>query len=117
MDFALAFAAKATVSRLTRADAFGALPYMSPEAELGEPGFAADAYALAACFYESLTGRRPFEGPDFLAQKRAARFTAPSRLAKRLPAGADSLFKIAFHPDADKRFPGPAALAAAADAL
>ncbi|TBR24414.1 serine/threonine protein kinase, partial [bacterium] len=117
MDFALAFAAKATISRLTRADAFGALPYMAPEAELGEPGCAADAYALAACFYEALTGKLPFPGPDFLAQKRAAAFTAPSRLAKRVPAGADSLFSVAFAKDPEKRFAGPTALAKAAAAL
>lgn len=117
MDFALAYAAKATVSRLTRSDAFGGLPYMSPEQELGDPGPAADAFALAACFYEALTGKRPFPGPNFLEQKRAGRYAPASSLAKGLPAGADSLFRIAFHPDPDRRFPGPAALAAAADAL
>ncbi|TPW20589.1 MAG: hypothetical protein FD126_1533 [Elusimicrobia bacterium] len=117
MDFALAYAAKATVSRLTRSDAFGGLPYMSPEQELGDPSPAADAFALAACFYEALTGRRPFPGPDFLAQKRAGRYAPASSLAKGLPAGADSLFRISFHPEADRRFHGPAALAAAADAL
>lgn len=117
MDFALAYAAKATVSRLTRSDAFGGLPYMSPEQELGDPSPAADAFALAACFYEALTGKRPFPGPDFLAQKRAGRYAPASTLAKGLPAGADSLFRIAFHPEPDRRFPGPAALSAAADAL
>lgn len=117
MDFALAYAAKSTVSRLTRSDAFGGLPYMSPEQELGDPGPGADAYALAACFYEALTGQRPFPGPDFLAQKRAGQYTPASALAKRLPPGADSLFKIAFNKDPERRFPGPAALAAAADAL
>lgn len=117
MDFALAYSAKATVSRLTRSDAFGGLPYMSPEQELGDPSPAADAFALAACFYEALTGKRPFPGPDFLEQKRAGRYAPATSIAKGLPPGADSLFRIAFHPEPDRRFPGPTALAAAADAL
>lgn len=117
MDFALAYAAKATVSRLTRSDAFGGLPYMSPEQEMGDAGPEGDAYALAACFYEALTGQLPFPGPDFLAQKRAGRWVPVSTLAKGLPAGTDALFKLAFHTDPARRFPGPAALAAATAAL
>jgi hypothetical protein len=117
MDFALAYAAKATVSRLTRADAFGGLPYMSPEQEMGDAGPEADAYALAACFYEALTGQLPFPGPDFLSQKRAGRYVPASTLVKGLPAGADALFKLAFHPDPARRFPTPAALTASAAAL
>lgn len=117
MDFALAYAAKATVSRLTRADAFGGLPYMSPEQEVGDAGPEADAYALAACFYEALTGQLPFPGPDFLAQKRAGRYVPVSTLVKAAPAGVDSLFKLAFHADPARRFPTPAALTASAAAL
>lgn len=117
MDFALAYAAKATVSRLTKSDAFGGLPYMSPEQEVGDAGPEGDAYALAACFYEALTGLLPFPGPDFLAQKRAGRHVPVSTLVKTVPAGADSLFKLAFHPDPARRFPGPSALAASAAAL
>jgi serine/threonine-protein kinase len=47
----------------------GTLAYMSPEQITGAPiTIAADLYALGVTLFESLTGRLPFLGPDFVAQ-------------------------------------------------
>lgn len=48
----------------------GTLAYMSPEQITGEanPGAAADLYSFGVILFRCLTGRLPFEGPDFVAQ-------------------------------------------------
>ena len=62
----------------------GTLAYMSPEQITGAPlGAAADLYALGVTFFEALTGRRPFLGPDFIAQHLGE---PPPRAAELEPA-------------------------------
>jgi serine/threonine-protein kinase len=117
MDFGIAHQAAKSVSRLTRAPTWGTPPYMAPEQELGGVSAAVDLYALSVCLYEMLTGALPFKGPNFLAQKREALWTPPSRLVPGLPEGVDGLFTIALAPEPSRRFKTAAALLAACDAL
>ncbi|MFH2203140.1 MAG: protein kinase [Elusimicrobiota bacterium] len=113
MDFGIAYQAKSTIARLTRADAWGTPPYMAPEQEMGGVSSGVDIYALAICFYQMLTGELPFTGPNFLAQKREEFYTPPRMRAADLPAGIDEVFKRALAAEAGKRFATGAELVAA----
>ncbi|MBI3298673.1 MAG: serine/threonine protein kinase [Elusimicrobia bacterium] len=116
MDFGIAYTAQRSISRLTRAAAWGTPPYMAPEQELGGVSAGVDLFALSVCFYETLTGELPFKGPNFLAQKREALFLPVSGLVRGLPAGVDAFFKTALAPEPSKRYSSAAALSAAAEA-
>ncbi len=70
----------------------GTLAYLSPEQISGAPiGFAADLYALGATVYEALTGRRPFLGPDLVAQHLGETPPAPTHLSATLTAAHDQV--------------------------
>ncbi|MBI3298672.1 MAG: serine/threonine protein kinase [Elusimicrobia bacterium] len=116
MDFGIAYTAQKSISRLTRAAAWGTPPYMAPEQELGGVSAAVDLYSLSVCFYEMLTGELPFKGPNFLAQKREELYAPPAGLIDGLPAGIDAFFKTALAPEPSRRFATAEALAAAAEA-
>ncbi|MBI3298678.1 MAG: serine/threonine protein kinase [Elusimicrobia bacterium] len=116
MDFGIAYTAQKSISRLTRAAAWGTPPYMAPEQELGGVSAGVDLFALSVCFYEMLTGELPFKGPNFLAQKREGLYLAASGLVPGLPAGVDAFFKTALAPEPSKRYPTAASLCAAAEA-
>ena len=55
---------------VTRTESFiGTLAYMAPEQLSGRPlTFATDLYALAVTAFQLVTGRLPFQGPDFIGQ-------------------------------------------------
>jgi serine/threonine protein kinase len=103
MDFGIAHEARHAVSKLTNAEATGTLAYMPPEQEMGQVSSESDLFALAVVAYEALVGRLPFPGPNFLAQKQAKSFTAPSRTLPPLPAALDAVFDKAFDPDPELR--------------
>ncbi len=68
VDFGLAAEIRTTVSRYTQVqmDTSGTRPYMAPEQWKGQIQDAAtDQYALATVAYELLSGRLPFDVPDF----------------------------------------------------
>ncbi|MBI4346745.1 MAG: serine/threonine protein kinase [Elusimicrobia bacterium] len=104
MDFGLAHQASVTVARLTRTESWGTPPYMAPEQELGEVSRESDIFSLAVMLYEALTGRLPFPGPNYLAQKRELRFAPVSRAAPSLPAALDAVFERAFQPVPARRY-------------
>jgi hypothetical protein len=103
MDFGIAREAKETITRLTHADTAGTPWYMAPEQHLGKCAKASDIYALGVCLYESMTGKLPFPGPDFLAQKERMKYTPPQFLAPELPREAELLFIATLNPDPKKR--------------
>ncbi|MFA5139816.1 MAG: serine/threonine-protein kinase [Elusimicrobiota bacterium] len=115
MDFGVAYQAKKAVAALTRAEVWGTPPYMAPEQELGSVTNEADLFSLAACFYEMLTGKVPFPGPNYLAQKREMRFIDPSKLIPALPVGLDTIMRRALAPDPRQRFHSGAELATAVE--
>ena len=78
--------------------------YMAPEREVGEAGMESDIYSMGVILYEMATGRLPFEGPNFLAQKREMRYLPPSRVVAGLSREIDPLVWRALQPEAAKRF-------------
>ncbi|MDD5656251.1 MAG: hypothetical protein PHF00_03250, partial [Elusimicrobia bacterium] len=82
----------------------GSAPYLAPEAESGRPGPESEAFSLAVCLYEMLTGSLPFAGAELSVDKRLGRFAPASRAAAGLPAGIDAFFSRALHPEPSGRF-------------
>src|SRR5207247_377920 len=78
---------KDTASRLTttKLDTSGTLPYMAPEQEMGRSDLRSDIFSLAATIYEMLTGRMPFNGPNFYIQKQERTFKPVSEGAPEAP--------------------------------
>lgn len=77
--------------------------YMAPEQECGVVRPESDIYSLGTCFYEMLTGRRPYPDPASHAQKMACVYDRPSALEPSLPRAVDALVAAALHPDPDHR--------------
>ncbi|MBE3561893.1 MAG: tetratricopeptide repeat protein [Ktedonobacteraceae bacterium] len=65
-DFGLASTLSSASMRQT-AHVGGTPPYMAPEQFKGTVCRESDQYALACIAYEMVTGRRPFDAPDFIA--------------------------------------------------
>ncbi|MBI5245303.1 MAG: protein kinase [Elusimicrobia bacterium] len=104
MDFSISLQAKKTMAKLSWAEARGSPPYMAPEQELGMVVPASDLYSLGVMLYEMSTGRLPFEGPNFLAQKREMSFHPPTKIVPELPRALDIVVKKALQPDPPARF-------------
>ena len=71
----------------------GTLAYMSPEQVTADanPVAATDFYAFGIMLFQMLTGRLPFEGPDFVSQHRDEAPPRPSHLVPSLGLEADNL--------------------------
>jgi len=89
--------------------AVGTVFYMAPEQVRGlaATDWRADLYAVGVLFYEMLTGRKPFDGPDQFAIMRAHIDYMPppvSQWAPGLPKDFDALLERALQKDPAKRF-------------
>ncbi len=70
----------------------GTLAYMAPEQITGAHlSIAADLYALGVTLFESLTGRLPFLGPDFVAQHLGEAPPLPSHIDPVIASGWDPI--------------------------
>lgn len=112
-EFEVARAVRRAAAR--RGKIVGNAAYLAPEVEVGETCPASDIYSLGVVFYEMVTGRLPFEGPNFLAQKRECRCRPPSRLAADLPAALDEPALKALEPDPARRYRSGAEFVAAVE--
>lgn len=117
LDFGIGLEARKTAAKLSWSEALGSPAYMAPEAELGTTFRESDVYSLGVVFYEMLTGRLPFEGPNFLAQKREMRYPVPSRLHPGLGKDIDGLVQKALQAEPQYRFRRATELYAAISAL
>ncbi len=107
MDFGIARLTEEALSRRTGTNrAVGTPLYMAPEQEQGVARSESDAYSMAVCLYELLTGRPPFagSGTGLLMNKLKGVYEPPSKLDARLPSGLDEVFAKALGPDPDKRY-------------
>jgi len=67
--------------------------YLAPEQTTGAKGVGpnSDIWALGAIFYEMLTGRHPFDGPDSAAVIRAIQASDPPLLSEHRPGAPEAL--------------------------
>ncbi|MFH2203070.1 MAG: serine/threonine-protein kinase [Elusimicrobiota bacterium] len=112
MDFGIAHQAKMTVAKVTRANPWGTPAYMAPEQELGTVSRESDLFALGVCLYQFLTGRLPYSGPNFLAQKQQALYPPATRVMPALPQEADRILGRALDPEPANRYHSGAEFAA-----
>ncbi len=103
MDFGIAHQSRSGADATRTTFVSGTPPYMSPEQMMGSVSPAADVYALGAMTYEMLTGRRPFDGPDYMEQKLQRRYSPPTSLEPALPTAVDALISRALDPDPTRR--------------
>jgi eukaryotic-like serine/threonine-protein kinase len=90
----------------------GTLAYLSPEQVTGgRIGPTADLYALAATLFESLTGRPPFLGPDFVDQHLGEAPPDPATLVPGLPGIITETLHKALAKAPSERFVSAAAMA------
>lgn len=91
----------------------GTPAYMPPEQAGGRPvGVAADVYALGAVLYQTLTGRRPYDGaPDVVAAVLAGPPTPIVQLAPGAPRDLVTVAEKAMDRDPGRRYPDAQALA------
>jgi serine/threonine-protein kinase len=66
---------------------------------------------MGVVFYQMLTGRLPFPGPDFLAQKNEQRYPPPSRIAAAVSVDSDPVLIKAMAPKPEDRHPSADAFA------
>ncbi|TPW20604.1 MAG: protein kinase, partial [Elusimicrobia bacterium] len=104
MDFGIAHQAQLTLAKVTHTDRAGTPAYMAPEQELGTASRVADVFAAGVCLYEMLTGRLPYNGPNFLAQKMAMQIVPPSSLVPGLSRHADAVTLKALAADPSHRY-------------
>ncbi len=93
--------------------AVGTPVYMSPEQAADQPlGEASDWYSVGCMLYESLTGRRPFEGDSeqVMTRKQTELPPPPGQLTARAPADLARLCMALLHPSAAARPVGIAIL-------
>ncbi|MCA9701008.1 MAG: serine/threonine-protein kinase PknK, partial [Myxococcales bacterium] len=96
----------------------GTLPYMAPE-QTGRSGrevdFRSDLYSLGVCFYELLTGRRPFEAEsplELIHAHFARRPVPPQRLRPELPSALSALVMKLLEKAPERRYQSARGLAA-----
>lgn len=109
MDFGIASPARDADQN----DISGTAAYMAPEQAAGRYDHRADIYALGVTMYEMLTGKWPFPGPNFQAQKMEKSYI---RLKDMLPHPdplAEEIISRCLEQDPDKRYASAAELKAA----
>ena len=116
-DFGIGLEARKVAARLSWTEPIGSPAYMAPEQELGSMIKESDFYSLGVILYEMATGRLPFSGPNFLAQKREMRYTPASKLAAGIPKEIDPLLLKALQPEPRLRFHSSEEFCKAVDAL
>jgi serine/threonine-protein kinase len=120
VDFGIARSATEEGTALTATSAtIGTVAYMSPERIDGDHGDRrTDIYALACVLYETITGRKPFDGEIF-AIMYAHMHTAPPAVSATVPdapAGLDGVVRKGMAKRPDDRYSTAGALAADARA-
>ncbi|MCB9595735.1 MAG: serine/threonine protein kinase [Sandaracinaceae bacterium] len=117
VDFGVAHLENTEAQLTQRGEVLGTPAYLSPEQAIGTRVDAkADAWAASVLLYEAVTGRRPFEGKQFmeiLTAVMASEPLPPSAHQPDLPAELDALVMGGLAKDPDQRTDVTALLARA----
>ncbi len=115
MDFGVAHLTSAIIT--ASGQVFGSPAYMAPEQiTKSEVSVATDEFSLAVVAYETLTGRKPFEGETITPILYSVVNTdppPPSSWNPELPRPFDDVFRRALAKDPTARFPSAGAFVAA----
>jgi tRNA A-37 threonylcarbamoyl transferase component Bud32 len=115
LDFGIAHEARSMEA--TRTQAWGTLPYMAPEQEMGSVSKESDLYAMGVIVYELLAGERPFQGGYMLDRKLRKDFRPIVQANPDAPEGLHAFFQKALDPDPAKRFASAQEMIRALDAI
>lgn len=112
---------EATQSLLQTSGLVGTPLYMSPEQALGKSVDArTDLWSLGALYYETLTGRPPFQGNTALAVLQAIASDRPApvrQIRPETPEAAERIIQRSLEKDPARRYGSAAAMAQDASAL
>lgn len=103
-DFGIGIEARKIAAKLSWADPIGNPAYLAPEQELGSAFKESDVFALGVLLYEMTVGALPFEGPNFLAQKRERAYKPPSHAAPGLPKELEAVIAKCLTPEPQHRY-------------
>ena len=124
LDFGVAKLLKeseATQSAIETGGPIGTPLYMSPEQALGkEVDARTDLWSAGALYYETLTGRPPFEGQSVIAILQSiasGRYVTARRIQPTIPPAAEQIIDKALKKDPHERYQTAAEIAQDASAL
>ncbi len=109
MDFGIA----TPLRDADREDISGTAAYMAPEQATGQYDQRTDIYALGVTIYEMLTGKWPFPGPDFQAQKMGKNYIKLKDMLPKADPLAEEIVSKCLEQDPSKRYSSVAELKAA----
>jgi serine/threonine protein kinase len=116
-DFGIAKWVHADETLTGTGELLGSPSYLAPERIEGEQaGPASDLYAVGVLLYESLTGRKPFEGDDpfaLAAAIREGRYEPPTAFDPDADAEISAVIERAMRRDPTERYESAEAMAAA----
>jgi eukaryotic-like serine/threonine-protein kinase len=120
VDFGLSrWLAESSPSRLTRAGfTLGTPNYMAPEQATGDPAAdqRVDVFAMGVTLYELLTGKVPFDGPNYavvLTRVLQGKPVPPRQLRREIPEALEAAVLRALEKKPGRRFAGAAEFRAA----
>jgi TonB family protein len=110
-DFGLARVLKAGVS--SHSQVSGTPLYMAPEAFDGKRSARSDVWSVGVIFYQMLTGRLPFAGPDMMVLMKAILMDTPAPLPPEVPQNLRLAVDQALQKEAPNRLASASAMRAA----
>ncbi|MFH2203368.1 MAG: serine/threonine-protein kinase [Elusimicrobiota bacterium] len=117
LDLGICGDARRRAAKLALSREVGDPAYLAPEQELGSEFKQSDIYSLGVLCYALLTGRPPYPGPNFLAQKRERKYAPASGLSAKVPVEIDPILRRALSPEPQQRFQSGADFFSALDSV
>ncbi len=105
VDMTTSLTSTVTLPQTSPGVIMGTIAYMSPEQALGrEVDARSDIFSFGTVLYESLTGRRPFQGASDLQVLQAVLHEEPASLSTKIPAALHAVVEKALEKDPADRY-------------